>query len=286
MSLPFNLAELSRKMVAAVGGLSPNSDMRRLLSVNPPPLIHPDARLVVLFSPKSACTSVVIWFFHQLGIAKQAREYHQWPHRYRTEVHYGSALHRDACRLNLSGFKVLRVVRDPIDRAASSFRHALAYRLANKAFAELLGRTDIGKNGASFREFLDLLERLDLTACDSHYAVQRHPIERRLRVTHLINISTEDLFVRLNEVEAEIGLPVTDFAQLEWLHLVRQRIQERRSRYDGADDVTDAYETRLVREQALRGPWPSRKALLTPVARERIARLYAADIAAYGRAII
>ena len=45
----------------------PGSELGRLLWTDPRPLIHPAKRMIVVFSPKSACTSAVIWFFHQLG---------------------------------------------------------------------------------------------------------------------------------------------------------------------------------------------------------------------------
>jgi hypothetical protein len=251
----------------------------RLLQVNPRPLIHPDARMVVLFSAKSACSSVVIWFLHQLGLAQRAREYDLWPHQYRTDIYYGSQPYRDACKLDLSGFHVVRVVRNSFDRAVSSFRHAQRAGLTDEAFARLLGRPNAAEDGVSFCEFLDLLERMDLKSCNIHYALQRHPIEDHLPVTHLINVSTENLYQRLNEIEVNLGLPVTDFDRLEWIHA----LDWSRHRDAGTIVTADAYNLRLTRENARRGPWPATSALLTPVAQERIARLYAEDIAAYGQ---
>src|SRR6185437_13167032 len=64
---------------AATGG----SRLAPLLQDAPRPLINPDARLVVLFSPKSACTTVVMWFLHHLGHGQKARDYATWPHHYR-----------------------------------------------------------------------------------------------------------------------------------------------------------------------------------------------------------
>lgn len=264
--------------VRSLGGWT--SPANRLMRHAPRPLIHPDARMIVIFSPKSACTSVVIWFLHQLGEAERAQAYHRWPHRYRGDVYYRSDLYRQACNLDLTGFRVVRVVRDPFDRAVSSFRHVQRSGIADTDFKTLLARSDAAEAGVSFREFLDLLERMDLTRSNEHFGIQRHPVEDKLPVTHLINISTEDLFTRLNQVEADLGLPITNFAELHWIH----SLAERRSRFNGRIATNDAYELRLTRSQARRGPWPPYSALLTPPARERIAHLYAADIAAYGQA--
>jgi hypothetical protein len=250
----------------------------RLLQQSPQPLIVPDARLIVVFSPKSACTSVVIWTLHHLGKMQEARAYNDWPHRYRTDVYYHSPQYREAVRRDLTGFRVLRVVRDPFDRAVSSFRHAQRFGLADNEFAELLGRKNVAEAGVSFRDFLDLLERLDLRTCNEHFRLQRHPVEAVLPVTHLINISTDDLFTRLNQVESDLGLRVTDFAQLDWIHA----LDTRRNRFGAVLDAADAYAQPFTQWQARRGPWPRYEALLTPAACERVARLYAVDIAAYG----
>jgi hypothetical protein len=260
------------------------TELGRLFRTRPRPLIHPAARLVVIFSAKSACTSVVIWFLHHLGDADAARDHFRWPHRYRGQVYYKSPLYRSAFELDLENFTVVRVVRDPFDRTVSSFRHALKTSLADTHVPRVLGRSDISRDGLSFAEFLDFLEGSDLTTCNPHFLIQRHPLEDKLPVRHLINISTEDLFTRLNEVEADIGLPRTDFAALAWLHQVddrRTRHDRRQRRAEERVHVDDVYTHRFTQEVARRGPWPSYGAFLTPLARERIARLYAADIASY-----
>jgi hypothetical protein len=209
---------------------------------------------------------------------QRARAYHPWPHRYRIDIYYRSAGYRDAVSGDLTGFKLLRVARDPFDRAVSSFRHALRFGVADRDFAALMDRKDVAEAGVSFRDFLDLLERLNLRTCNEHFRLQRHPVEDALPVSHFINVSREDLFARLNQVESDIGLPVTDFDELKWMH----RLQANRSRSERDVFTIDAYALPFTRVQARDGPWPSYDALLTPAARERIARLYAADIAAYG----
>jgi hypothetical protein len=235
--------------------------------------------MIVVFSPKSACTSVVIWFFHQLGLAQEAREHSSWPHDYRVQKHLKSKLHRDACTLDLRDFKIVRVVRDPFERAASSFRHAQTLGIADADFGRLLGLSGVAERGVSFCHFLDLLERMDLATCNPHFGYQRHPLEDHLPVSHLINVSTEDLFSRLNQVEVDFGLPTTDFDRLEWLvELDRRRGASKPRRIDTAD----AYALPLTRQQARKGPWPRYSALLTPLAQERISRLFAVDFAAYG----
>lgn len=235
--------------------------------------------MLVVFSPKSACTSAVIWFFHQLGIAEEARSFSPWPHHYRQQKYMKSKLYRDAQALDLRDFKIVRIVRDPFERAVSSFRHAQKLGYADADFSRLLGLSNVAERGVSFCEFLDLLEHLDLATCNRHIGYQRHPLENHLPVSHLINVSAEDLFSRLNQVEADFGLPTTDFNHLEWL----LKLDRRRGRFKSRRiDTPDAYALRLTRQQARTGPWPRYSALLTPLAQQRISQLYAVDFAAYG----
>ena len=99
-------------------------------------------------------------------------------------------------------------------------------------------------------------------------------------VRYLINASTEDLFARLNEVEADLGMPITDFDKLEWL----QKVDRTHSHVAAPFDAAYTYTHRFDRATARSGSWPSYDDFLTTEARERIARLYAVDIEAYGAA--
>ncbi|MGB7256525.1 MAG: sulfotransferase family 2 domain-containing protein [Pseudolabrys sp.] len=253
------------------------SEMGRLLWAAPQPLIDPDKKMLVVFSQKAACTNVLVWFFHHLGHAKAAREYHYWPHEYRNYVYYFSELYRKAYDLDFSAFKVIRIIRDPYDRAVSSFRHVVRFGLVDDTLVKTLRYRTIASKGMSFSEFLDLLEETDLTTCNPHYCLQRHPIEDALPVHHLINVTAENLFARLNDVEADLGLERTDLANSSWIRRLRHHNRPGKE----LDAESDLYAHRLTQDQARNGPWPDYEALLTPPARERIARLYAVDIKAY-----
>jgi hypothetical protein len=250
---------------------------RELVRLGPGPLINPDARMIVLFSPKSACTNVAIWFFHHLGQGAEARKFSHWPHRYRQSVYYPSSLYQKACKLDLTGFKVVRVIRDPYDRAASSFRHVMQTRKAKPLIARHLRDPKIETEGMSFEQFLTFLEQSDLTTCDPHFRIQRHPIEDVLPVDYLINISTDDLMERLRDVEQDLGLSPPSPAMHEWLAELKHH--KRPSREFAAR--RDLQTRRFSQKEARRGPWPSHQAFLTPAVRERIGKLYAVDIEAY-----
>jgi Sulfotransferase family len=240
------------------------------------PLLHPQRRFVVLFSAKSACSSVVIWFLHTLGLAAEARAFSEWPHHYRINRFYAREDYlaaRDA--LGPDDVTVLRVVRDPVDRAGSSFRHALGLSYARETIREKLG-IDTDVQGLSFERFIDFLEMEDLDHCDPHHKRQKHAVEGLRRPDVVINASRQDLFTELNAFERMMGMPVTNFKELAWVH----ELQATRVPHS-VNPEADVYRTVLTREQAQNGPWP--KKLITPEARARLEKLYAEDMALYAQ---
>lgn len=238
------------------------------------PLLHPQRRFVVLFSAKSACSTVVIWFLHTMGLAAEARAFSEWPHHYRINKFYARDDYLAAREaLGPDDVTVLRVVRDPVDRAGSSFRHALGLSYARETIREKLG-IDTDVQGLSFERFIDFLELEDLDQCDPHHKRQKHAVESLRRPDVVINASRQDLFTELNAFERLMGMPVTNFKALAWVH----ELQATRVPHSVARDG-DAYRTVLTREQAQNGPWP--KDLITAEARARLERLYAEDIALY-----
>ncbi|WP_141287496.1 sulfotransferase family 2 domain-containing protein, partial [Ideonella azotifigens] len=246
---------------------------RQACNSSEPALIHPEHRFVLLFSPKSACSSAVIWFLHTLGLAEQARAYHEWPHQYRIHELMQSDAQRATRRLPPEQLTVLRLVRDPLERAVSSFRHALGTGYARAQIRARLGR-DIAAQGLSFQQFIDFLVLEDLDRCDGHHRRQCHALERMRAPDVLINVSQQDLYTELNAFERRQGMPVTDFAALRWLHeLQSTRVPNR------VDDGRPADRVELTAAHAKFGPWP--RQLLTPLARERLSALYADDIARY-----
>lgn len=235
------------------------------------PLVHPQRRFVVVFFAKSACTSVVIWYLHTMGLLEAARTYSDWPHDFRIDRLYQRAEDAEARdTLRASQVKVLRVVRDPFERAVSSFRHALATGYAREAIQKTIG-VDTASQGLSFERFIDFLEREDLQHCDPHHRMQSHALDRLRRPDMTINVTSEDLFTKLNEFERMVGMEETDFRGLSWL----QELHAQRSP-TVATTTTDAYKTVFSPETALSGPWP--KSFLNPEARSRLARLYAEDL--------
>jgi hypothetical protein len=238
------------------------------------PLVDPLGRFVVLFSAKSACSTVVIWFLHVLGLDQEARAYSEWPHNFRTQKFYKQPDYL-AARTSIlpDQVKVLRVVRDPFERAGSSFRHALGTTYALADIRAKLG-IDVPTAGLSFERFIDFLELEDLKECNPHHSLQKHVLEDVRPPDFVINASRQDLFEGLNAFERAIGLPETDFPALAWAHELQASRVPHSVLFEG-----DAYRTMLTVSQAQKGPWP--KGLISAEARVRLEKLYAEDISLY-----
>jgi len=87
------------------------------------PLYHPDFPYILFWSQKAGCTTVVKWFFAQLGLLEEARAHSEWIHNYEQHVFKKRSGYRHelARALAAGSHKVVKVVRDPLVRAPSAF---------------------------------------------------------------------------------------------------------------------------------------------------------------------
>lgn len=245
-----------------------------LYGVKPRALLHPDARLLVLWSAKSACTTTFVWFARVSGQLEALRASGKKPHKFRAQDYYGSELHRRGLEIPLGEYRIVQIIRDPYSRAVSSYRHALNTGYEDERLASsAVGPLDRWR-GFSFSRFLDYLETLDLDEANPHHKPQWHPIDADRVPDRIINISRQNLFAELNGAEAEFGLPHTPFDELDWLHAFEGKRKAKEVPFDGADVPDTPFD-----EMAARGdkPWPKYGQFLTEPIRRRIETLYARD---------
>ena len=174
------------------------------------------ADIAVMWSPKAACTTVVSWAFQHNGLLQEALGFNPWIHCYR--LHHYQKTERYLRRLRHFGQHaryVVKVVRNPFDRAVSSFIHAYRNDYEDLALREILGRPVDRERRFSFREFVELLERSDLNRCNAHHRLQSTPLERHvvfeLKPHRIIKIE-DGLERALSDIERKFNLPPTDFA--------------------------------------------------------------------------
>jgi hypothetical protein len=167
-----------------------------------------------MWSYKAACTTVIKWVFQHNGLLPEALAYGDWIHKYRLRQYQKSERYLGRLK-QIARFDVVKIVRDPLDRAVSSYIHAYRTRYDDEAIAKFLRRPLARRQRFSFREFVAYLEQSDLHYGNPHHRVQVAPIERhvlfRIRPRQIIKIE-QGLSSALGELERSLGLPPTDFA--------------------------------------------------------------------------
>jgi hypothetical protein len=202
---------------------------RGVFGLEPQPLVIPDAKLVVAWSPRSASSHVVLWSFHHQGLVERARAYHRWPHRYRQFVYYRNDGYRrrvrDALASDARGYTLLKVTRDPAKRLVSIFRHACRFPFLAGPVRSRLG-FDLRTRGLSLRDLDAVLGGMNLvvpTNANPHVCAQYHPVwDMAFDRVITLDIDSLDLDAALNEVEADLGLPTTDFAAIRGFAQMRK----------------------------------------------------------------
>lgn len=86
------------------------------------PNYHKDFPVVLFWSQKSGCTSLLKWFFFQIGVLDEAMAYNPWPHYYEFEVYKSPEYKEELIHCLLTEQKeTLKLVRNPYKRAVSQF---------------------------------------------------------------------------------------------------------------------------------------------------------------------
>lgn len=87
------------------------------------PLLHSRFPLLLMWSQRAGCTTVLKWFFWHVGLYDTALEYSPWIHRYEVKVFKKRQGYRRDVRKSLERRErpVIKVVRDPRMRAVSCF---------------------------------------------------------------------------------------------------------------------------------------------------------------------
>lgn len=250
------------------------------LGQGPLPLLDASRRMVISWSAKSACTHVVIWYLNRLGLLDQALRHHAWVHRYREEVLYRSEMYRDARdqlqREGASKWTYLKVVRDPVKRCVSSYRHALKHGYEDEKMSQALGCEIDHKIGYSYESFLEYLGQTDLNQCNFHHRVQEHSLDTiPFGRTWLIHVDEQDLAGTLAQIDriqgcaplAEHGDSAAAIASAAHRHAG-----------DGKDDSSDTLDQwRKPLSVANVQQWPKHALLSASPATELARRIYRAD---------
>ncbi|HKP25389.1 MAG TPA: sulfotransferase family 2 domain-containing protein [Dongiaceae bacterium] len=241
----------------------------------PRPLLLGSAKLGIIWSAKSACTTVLLWYLWHRNLLQTARAYSSWPHNFRNRVLYADDEYRTwASQVEAGGWTWVRVMRDPYKRAISSYRHTLVNGYEDGKMSRRLKRPP--EQGYSFEEFLDYLLRIDVTICNLHHKQQFHPLEELVTPSRVVNVNKEDLMQALAEIDLGLATPqeprealLGAIAAIDGFHHARRSTIDR-----------DVSAVPLTRQDGS-GEWPAYSCFLNASTREKIARIYAVDISRY-----
>ena len=183
------------------------------------PLYDRHRKLALLISAKSACTTAVKWFFHHTGHLQAAEQFDRWIHQYRLRVYYKSDDYQQhLSELLRKKYTIVKVVRNPYDRAVSSFIHGMKHNLESHQMRRALSSKRLVRSTFfakkhppgryTFREFIHYLEQFGVDEGNVHFRTQWHPLERYVAVNHLIRMT--NLASGFREVENRLGLAPTD----------------------------------------------------------------------------
>mmetsp|Transcript_4795 Transcript_4795/g.7870 ORF Transcript_4795/g.7870 Transcript_4795/m.7870 type:complete len:278 (-) Transcript_4795:109-942(-) len=115
-----------------------------------------ESRVIMDFTPKAACTVAVEIFLNEMGI-KYGQNYTDFVHNYREQSFYKYAGIVSKAELYSRDWYKFKVVRNPWDRAVSSFIHVMKYYrkdyFGHKFKAE---RGRHGHGNVTFEDFLEI----------------------------------------------------------------------------------------------------------------------------------
>lgn len=249
-----------------------------------PPLVSRDFPIVVCWSPKAGCTTVLKWFLEHNGLLDEAVAHDPWVHGYRASRLCAGEDYRRQCerlfgRRSADRF-IVKVIRNPDLRAVSGYLHLLrwGHEPAWSAGAAVdRWKRQVGlrrQRGLSFRQFLGFLsdERRDGRAIDPHFRPQFEPLQDPLVHAH---VPLERLSAGVAELERLFRLR----------HVDLDRLGGSNHHNPPTDDcgwpdspATHPAEWRTVETLGV----PAPEAFLDPDTLARVREVYRADHEAYG----
>jgi hypothetical protein len=178
-------------------------------------LHHKDMPVAFLWTPKAGCTSLIKWFFFQIGVLDAALALHAFVHVYREQVFMKrEGYFLEGLELMLAGeVPVIKLVRDPYARAVSSFAQVLKLhdhpkidwpRKLRRRILDRLGEA-APESALSFHQFLRGVEAIGVASAklNRHVGQQYYKGEEhiRSRAVRLENFTPE-----IAALEKEFGL--------------------------------------------------------------------------------
>lgn len=153
-------------------------------------LVDDQSGLIMDWSAKAGATVATKMFLRHMGLLEEALAYGEWIHNYREQVFYRG--HQTTVeKLRDPAYFRFKIVRSPFARATSAYIHAQRHGF----FTDLRSGQPADM---SFRQYVGLLDSLDIRHCNIHMAQQKKGYEYEIP-------GVFDIVCRLEEIEQDIA---------------------------------------------------------------------------------
>lgn len=165
------------------------------------PFYEKEFPLILFYSLKGGSTTLIKWFFFQIGLLQKAIAYNPSVHLYRMDIYEKQENYKLKIKEQLLGDKkdVYKLVRNPYNRAVSSFLATLT----NKA---ILNQIAPGlHNGLSFKQFLYIIKDIGVKKglINAHIA-QQYVEEEELFIRNYVHL--EHFTTSIRNIEKKYNL--------------------------------------------------------------------------------
>lgn len=220
-------------------------------------------KVIMDWSPKAACTYAVTAFIKNMGIYSEAHGF-KTIHKYRQAIFYDKYGRVTLDELKSNSYYKFKVVRNPFTRVVSSYFQSMKHK-----YLEVSDGLNKDFDSITFTDFIDYLETKNLTNCNSHYSLQKHWYEYKIKDLFDLIIKVEDLDKGFTKLQQQ-----TDFKNLVESNL--QHVRKTKTNQQINFVVADV-------------PWfyiqlakPEYKYFYTPQLIQKVASLYHDDLKEYG----
>ena len=194
------------------------------------------------WSPKSACSHVVLWAFIHEGLFQAANAYDAWPHKFRAQVYFRDdafqAPWRDLLRSGGAGHTLLKVTTAGSEEPPGLDLPArLPVSPSWSGTSRRCSVSTYASRGLSLTDLDAVLNRLKLvapTTVDPHVCAQYTPLWD-LAFDRVITLDLDEesrLNAGLNAVEGALGLPATELQTSPAFRNLRETHYARESTFD------------------------------------------------------
>jgi len=234
------------------------------------PLYEKDFPLIFFWSPKGGCTSLIKWYFYQIGLLQKALDYNPWVHFYREEVYEKQGNYKLQVKEQLLNGKksVFKLVRNPYKRAVSSFFTTLNNKhIMNQVYPK--GLVD----GVSFKQFL--------------YQIKEIGVQKGLIDIHVAKqyIEGEELFIK-NYVHLEQFWKEIRYIEKKYNLLESPILNITNSPHHRAQKMTEKVDQNFAEikmtQETLLGPLPVFENFYDGETKDLVKELFKQDFEKYG----